>query len=370
MNFSRHAIPVLFLVIVVLPEMPLAELLPIRGFCIAAPGRDTVDRFVTFIDEELAPRSVNTLVLRVDYNFEYTRHPELSQPNALRRTDVDKLVAICRKHDINLIPQFNLLGHQSWHTREGLLLREYPQFDETPWVEMPETYEWPNEDGLYCKSYCTLHPDVHDVVFAVVDELCDVFQATDFHAGMDEVFFIGEKQCPRCGGMDKSRLFADEVTRIRDFLHKNDRRLWIWGDRLLDGTTTGIGMWEASINDTHRAITMIPKDVVICDWHYEYAVPTSVYVAMHGFDVVTCLWKKADVAVAQHQHMLEFRTHSPSPMRDRFQGMMQTVWRGNRSFLDQFYGDYDEESETHCFKKLFDHIQAASPDSDHQERDN
>ena len=33
-----------------------------------------------------------------------------------------------------------------------------------------EAYEWPNPDGLYCKSYCPLHPEVHDVVFALVDE--------------------------------------------------------------------------------------------------------------------------------------------------------------------------------------------------------
>lgn len=331
---------------------PTGEL-PVRGFCIAAPGRESVDRFVKFVDEELASREVNTLVLRVDYNFLYESHPELSQPNGLRQSDIDKLVDVCRSRDINLIPQFNLLGHQSWHTREGLLLRNYPWFDETPWIEMPEAYEWPNEDGLYCKSYCSLHPDVHEVVFALVDELCDAFDATDFHAGMDEVFYIGEDQCPRCGGMNKSKLFADEVARVRDHLAESDRRLWIWGDRLLDGETTGIGMWEASTNDTHRAITMIPKDVMICDWHYEYAVPTSVFFAMHGFDVVTCPWRKADVAVTQLEQTLAFREHSPDPMRGRFQGMMQTVWRGAESFLDQFYSGEQEENETQCFTTLF-----------------
>ncbi|MEP0713377.1 MAG: glycoside hydrolase, partial [Algoriphagus sp.] len=41
--------------------------LPIKGFAIAAPSPDEVDRFVKFIDEELGTRGVNTLVLRVDY---------------------------------------------------------------------------------------------------------------------------------------------------------------------------------------------------------------------------------------------------------------------------------------------------------------
>ena len=45
------------------------DILPIRGLAIAAPDKENVDRFVKFINEELPPRKINTLVLRVDYNF-------------------------------------------------------------------------------------------------------------------------------------------------------------------------------------------------------------------------------------------------------------------------------------------------------------
>ena len=53
------------------------NLFPVRGFCIGAPQSKDVDGFIKFIDEELAPRSVNTLILRVDYNYQYESHPEL-----------------------------------------------------------------------------------------------------------------------------------------------------------------------------------------------------------------------------------------------------------------------------------------------------
>jgi N-acetyl-beta-hexosaminidase len=125
-------------------------------------------------------------------------------------------------------------------------------------------------------------------VFAIVDEICTVFEADAFHAGMDEVFYIGDDRCPRCSGRDKAELFAGEVTKIRDHLAGKGRELWMWGDRLLDGRTTGLGMWEASENGTHRAIDLIPKDVMICDWHYERPDQTAVYFAMKGFRVVTC----------------------------------------------------------------------------------
>ena len=61
-----------------------------------------------------------------------------------------------------------------------------------------------------------------------------------FHAGLDEVFYIGEDQCPRCSGRDKAELFAGEVTKIRNHLALQDRELWIWGDRLIDGKITGM----------------------------------------------------------------------------------------------------------------------------------
>lgn len=322
----------------VFAQEKLDSILPVRGFCIGAPNPQQVDVFVKFINEELATRKVNTLILRVDFDYQYKSHPELVDSNALSRADADKLVAACKKNNINLIPQINLLGHQSWASHTTKLLAVYPQFDETPWVLMPEKYEWPNADKLYCKSYCPLHPDVHKIVFDLVDEMCDVFQSTAFHAGMDEVFYLGEEKCPRCGGRDKAELFANEVRTIRDHLALKNRKLWIWGDRLIDGKTTGIGEWEASYNNTYRAVDMIPKDVTICDWHYERADKTPVYFAMKGLDIITCPWRKPELALQQTDDMVNFRKQSTKEMAPHFKGMMQTVWSPAGPFLDGFYG--------------------------------
>ncbi len=307
---------------------------PVKGFAIAAPSVKSVDRFVEFMEEDLGPRGVNTLVLRVDFNFDYQSHPELSDDNPLRIEDIEKLKKAADKHGIKLVPQINLLGHQSWAGTLGNLLVHYPEFDETPHVEMPENYEWPNEDGLYCKSYCPLHPEVHEVVFALVDELCEAFEAKDFHAGMDEVFYIGDDKCPRCGGLDKAELFAGEVTKIQTHLKMQDRRLWIWGDRLLDGKRTGIGMWEGSMNNTHKAIDLIPKEVMICDWHYNRPLHTPVIFAAKGLDVISCSWNKPEVGVKQVADMNTFRMHNTPEMKEKFQGVMVTVWSGVDTFLD------------------------------------
>jgi hypothetical protein len=334
----------------------------IKGFCIAAPTPERLDDFLSFMEDDLAGNGINTLVLRVDFNYEYDTYPNLRDEKALSNEHVKMLVRTARENDIRLIPQVNLLGHQSWAGRIGNLLKEYPQFDETPRVKMPENYNWPNKDGLYCKSYCPLHPDVHEVVFALVDEIMDVFEADAFHAGMDEVFYIGDDHCPRCKGKKKDELFAGEVIKIRDHLAGRNSELWIWGDRLLDGETTGLGMWEASENNTHGAIDRIPVDVVICDWHYERADPTAVLFAMKGFRVITSGWNRPEVTIAQLSLIETLRANSTILMRDRHYGFMQTIWSPAGSFLDLYHSnniDEDRMGQVDSFREMVNFINQA-----------
>src|SRR5437763_2022 len=70
--------------------------LPIRGFCIAAPGPKSLDAFIRFVQDELAPRNVNALILRVDYRFAYESHPELRDSEVLSKEAAKRLVTVCR----------------------------------------------------------------------------------------------------------------------------------------------------------------------------------------------------------------------------------------------------------------------------------
>ncbi len=346
-------------------QTPAGPPFPVRGLEIAAPEPADLDRFLQFIRKDLKALGVNTLVLRVDYGYKYKSYPELADENALTKQEAKKIAKACQEAGIRLIPSINMLGHQSWHEKVNPLLEHFPQFDETPGIQMPEKYVWPNPDRLYCKSYCPLHPDVHKVVFALMDELLDAFEADAFHAGMDEVFYIASPDCPRCAGRDPAALFAGEVRRIHDHLAGGGKEMWIWGDRLLDGKTTGLGMWEASMNNTYRAVDMIPKDVVICDWHYEKPVPTPPYFAMKGFRVISCPYRKAEVAVAQAKNMITYRQQSPEVMQKRFLGVMQTVWTSAGDFMDAWYGTGEPGESTKdqvaCMRALFSEIAGDRP---------
>ena len=318
----------------------LDDYFPVRAFMCELPAPDFVDTFINFVREDLVPSGFNMIVVQVDWHFKFKSHPELAGPNAWEMDKIKELVAVCREYGVELLPMINLLGHQSWFNRPGMLMQVYPEFDEKPNVKLSDhdPYKWPNPDHFYCKSYCPNHPDLHKIVFACIDEVIEAFESKYFHAGMDEVFDIADIDCPRCGGMDPAKVFADEINRISAHIALKGVPLMIWGDRLLDGRddATGYGEWSGSRNNTARAIDMIDRSVVICDWHYRDAEQSAVLFALKGFDVITCGWHRPDITELQLEDILRFRAHSSAVTSKRYWGYMQTVW-GAYSRFDKEY---------------------------------
>ncbi|HYW41574.1 MAG TPA: family 20 glycosylhydrolase [Bryobacteraceae bacterium] len=333
---------------------------PLRGLHLMAPGPDDLPLAVRFIKEALPKEGVNVLVLEFDYRYRFTKRPEVADPDSLSLDNVKTLVEACRQAGVRLIPQINLLGHQSWARATGSLLRVHPEFDETPG-------KYPQNEGIYCRSYCPLHPQVHDVVFDLIDELADACESDAFHVGMDEVFLLGEDDCPRCKGKDKAELFAQEVRVLHDHLARSNRAMWMWGDRFLDGETTGIGKWEASVIKTHPAIYQVPEDIVICDWHYDRSLPTPQYFAVEGFPVLACPWRRPDVALAQLESVRQVRLHSTDAIAARMLGLLQTTWTGIAPFARAYFGEAppagarpnpDVQEALSCFRSLFRELRA------------
>lgn len=167
---------------------------------------------------------IRKIIQCFDYNYQFETYPALREPSALTKEAVKKITEVCRQNHIQLIPQINLLGHQSWAEKLNNLLRVYPEFDETPHVKMPEN---------------------------------------------------------------------------------------------------------------------------------------------KGFNVVTCPWRMPANAVRQTQDMFRFRTSVTPEMKDRFQGMVQTVWSGAKPFMDEFYGrntdvKTGENTASNTFRAMFDEIDQLS----------
>lgn len=333
------------------PEKP--EALPVRGIHLAAPGKSDFPQALAFVRDVLPKEGINTLILEFNYQFDYRSRPEFADAGALGREEVAQLARVCRDQGIEWIPQINCLGHQSWAKRTDRLLEKHPEFDETPG-------KYPENQGIYCRSYCPRHPEVHGVLFDLIDELVRAGEARAFHVGMDEVFILADPDCPRCKGEDAAVLLAEEVNRLHAHLKSIGCRMWMWGDRFIDGKATGIGEWEAATNGTHPAVDRVPKDIVICDWHYDRAPETARFFVDRGFPVVSCPWRKPAVALSQLEQMRGLRAHADPALAGRALGMVQTTWCGFMPFA-RAYGRLEAGGEVtkdsaaesaHCFRTL------------------
>ncbi len=294
-----------------------------RGIHMMSPGRRGLPILKRAIAEKLAPMGVNALIVEVNYGFDFKSHPELSGgDNVLRVEDARDLAETCRKHGIRLVPMFNCLGHQSWSRTTAPLLSKHPELDESP--DVPK-----DNQGIYCRSWCPLHPDVNKIVFALIDELIDAFGGDSFHVGMDEVFLVANPSCPRCKGKDPAELFAKAVNDLHGHIvNERKQSMLMWADRLLDDKKFGYGKWEASANGTGPAIDRISKDIIMCDWHYETrpkGYPSIAYLQEKGFRILPSSWRNKDAALAM---LREART-TATP---RMIGHLCTTWVGTDGF--------------------------------------
>ena len=258
---------------------------------------------------------VNVIIVEVDYHFDFPSHPELRESQYVTRAGAHRLVLSAHSHGIRVIPQINCLGHQSWKTNSGALLAKYPQFEEAPGPEV-------TNKNFYCRSWCPQDPDVNKVVFALVDDMIDAFDADAFHVGMDEVFVMASDYCPRCHGQDPAKLFAKCVNDLHgNIVGKDHAEMLMWGDRLLDAKAEGYSKWEASINGTPPAIDLIPKDIIVCDWHYEKqkTYPSVPLLLDKGFRVWPCGWQPLT-------NTLAFSAYAHTQTNPRMVGYLCSTW--------------------------------------------
>jgi len=276
--------------------------------------------------DALAKQGINVIILEVDYNFAFKSHPELKRgTNPITRDGARKFAALCKKSGIRLIPEFQSLGHQSWKAETFPLLTVYPNFDLTPGA-------FPNNEGIYCREWDPLNPEVWRVVLKLIDEIIDAFDADAFHVGMDEVFLLGSEKSPSTKGQDPAVLFAKAVNELHAHLvTKRKVEMLMWGDRLIDANKLNWGEWEAAKNGTAGAIDLIPKDIILCPWHYELkdSYPSIPVFLEKGFRVLPAGWKDVDATKA----LIGFSKKNTNP---KLLGYMFTTWGVKKEALLEF----------------------------------
>ncbi len=281
---------------------------PFRGVHLHA-DKDTLPWVTQLIENVFSRLKINHIVLECQY-ARWDSHPELAPPWAMSKDDMRKLRQVAEEHFIQVIPLIQSLGHCEWMFARGQNL------DLT-------------EDKNAPYACCPSEPKVYNLLGDIYKEAIEVFQPEYLHVGLDEILNRGRfGECPRCLGTPIPDLFLNHVLRLYNFLKDRNVKMMMWGDMLLapgearDAVHGGPPAHMASVRIT------LPKDTVICDWHYAPAndYPSVRVFRQLGFPVIGCTW----------HNPYNIYSFAQSAHRAGAMGMLQTTWagyHGNRTVL-------------------------------------
>ncbi|MCF6176621.1 MAG: family 20 glycosylhydrolase [Victivallaceae bacterium] len=270
--------------------------LPVRGILItltsyvyALRGKTDLNRMKEFLYRYIAGNRYNTLIIDPVGMLKWDSHPEIYEALSpgdpdnnppFTKAELKELIAFARKHYItNIIPSLNTPGHSSW------LLRSHPELAANPTTDA-------NGKKLRQDVLNTRHPDTEKIVFALIDELCDIMPGDYFHAHFDEVWWRDHLLKPEDRldpGVPKKEIFLEWLLKVRAHLKKRGRRMIIWNDMLL------AGQFGAGKHNVMSVVPRIPKDVIIQNWWYQDPEPLKPFVKQ-GFTV----WR-GETGYAQNQ---------------------------------------------------------------------
>lgn len=223
-------------------------LVPFRAMKLYLPAADKLSEFYYMLDLFMH-YGYNSVVLEVGGAMEYKKHPEINQfweesceifgeyshkaddlqhafpwsknsihienggGSYLSQETVKEICAYARAHGMEPIPEVPCLSHADY------LIAGRKEFAEFPYDPYPDT----------C---CPSNPKYYELLFEVMDEVIAVFEPQVMHIGHDEYYGFGV--CEECRKKRRAEIFAEDVTKIHDYLAQKNIRTMMWAEKLLN----------------------------------------------------------------------------------------------------------------------------------------
>jgi hypothetical protein len=246
----------------------------------------------------------NLIIVQIANSVRFDRGSQVLRPGAWSKEAFADFVEFARAQGIEVIPEIKLLTHQ-----EKFFVNRHPSL-----MYNSVTYD-PRQEGVY------------DEVLPLFDEIISVSHPKAIHIGHDEV--AGFKRWSRKKWLEPgedvlpAELFKRDVLRLHEYLEEQGVETWMWGDMLIapdefpamlskhfHGTLPGYGK---SLRES------LPRDIVVCDWHYEddqLTFPSIEAVRKDGFRVVGATFEN-------EQTVRNFSRYAAENGAD---GMIATTW--------------------------------------------
>lgn len=213
----------------------------------------SLERAKWLVDQSRAS-GFNTIIVGLTNGVVFVNSPWKPLSGAWTSQQFLDWVDYARRNGIAVIPELQLLTHQEkflQSTNIGLLYN-FNAYD-------------PRQDKVY------------SIVFPLLDELIGLVHPSAIHIGHDEVVDFAKYQNMQIRHPGEQTLPAElyykDIVRIHDYLKQKHVETWMWGDMLISNSEFP----SMNARDLHGNIAgygrelriMLPRDIVICDWHYE-----------------------------------------------------------------------------------------------------
>lgn len=175
------------------------------------------------------------------------RYPDIGEGRgALSKEDIAELQRLAKQYFIEVIPIFQTLGHY-----ENILSDpDYVQYAEYPGAA----------------SLNSIDDKTDQFLFNMLDEVVPQFESPYFHIGCDESWDVGLGATKALVEKEGSaRVHADHYNKVYNKVRAYGKEVLMYGDIILR---------QPEILD------MIPKDIIIVDWHYR---PAANYPSIRQF---------------------------------------------------------------------------------------
>ena len=147
----------------------------------------------------------------------------------LSKADVEDLVAYAAKRHIAIVPEIDVPGHSI------AAIAAYPELS-CSGKERGVT----SRVGIHRDILCAGKESTYDFLFAVFDEISEMFPSGMIHIGGDEVPLHNWTQCPACqkrirelGLADEKALYEAFMRRVADHLRQKGLRVFAWHNKEL-----------------------------------------------------------------------------------------------------------------------------------------
>lgn len=255
----------------------------------------------------------------------FPSHPDLGSLHAYEPEEMLDLIALARRHGLTVVPEVECFGHTNFitnhekfaHLRDGVA-------------------------GKFFSALCVFHDEAKAVLSDLFADTAAIFDAPYVHAGLDEVGFGDHPTSKRLlRKRHKHELFGEHINWVHGELARHGKRMMMWGDHLAP-PPSGDDFADSLDHDafSETILDAIPRDIVVCDWHYSPKPPTDMLdrFLARGFDVVACpaTMSWGSVGHPRNWNLDSLRDFSREAWRRRSQpgmlGVMNTVWCPYRNF--------------------------------------